>query len=149
MRIRLIRRNRWYTLCTIAVWLSLRTQLLAALCLLFTAILGIYSEIDTGYLRIALSFAQLILMVCDSVCTSYSHLVLDGNASVCLPFDSRGCRLISVSCRMERIEDYLDLPQESKDGVQPPAWWPSSSASIDVENLVIQFVLPSFTIRLG
>lgn len=42
------------------------------------------------------------------------------------------------SSRMERVEDYLDLPQERTDGILPPAWWPSETASIVVENLVIQ-----------
>lgn len=58
---------------------------------------------------------------------------------------------------VERIKEYLEVPQEAPARVAkpPPAGWPSSSGGIAVENLVIRYApdLPavlkgiSFTIR--
>lgn len=43
---------------------------------------------------------------------------------------------------LERITEYLELPQERSDGVVPPANWPSSAASalIVVDNLTVACV---------
>ncbi|KAG0140699.1 hypothetical protein CROQUDRAFT_664859 [Cronartium quercuum f. sp. fusiforme G11] len=38
---------------------------------------------------------------------------------------------------LERIHEYLDIDQEPKSGVLPPAAWPSRNGSIEVENLSV------------
>ena len=59
---------------------------------------------------------------------------------------------------MERVVEYLDIPQEAPAVIEknrPPAYWPSSSGSLHVEHLVVQYAphLPpvlqniSFTIK--
>lgn len=40
---------------------------------------------------------------------------------------------------IERIDEYLHLPQERQGGIEPPAAWPTDSASIRVENLVVRY----------
>ncbi|KAH9820672.1 hypothetical protein DFH28DRAFT_884295 [Melampsora americana] len=40
---------------------------------------------------------------------------------------------------LERIHEYLDIDQEAKAGVIPPAAWPSRSGSIEVENLSVSY----------
>ncbi|EGG04689.1 uncharacterized protein MELLADRAFT_117018 [Melampsora larici-populina 98AG31] len=40
---------------------------------------------------------------------------------------------------LERIHEYLDIDQEPKAGVIPPAAWPSRSGSIEVENLWVSY----------
>ncbi|PWN47828.1 putative YBT1 [Violaceomyces palustris] len=40
---------------------------------------------------------------------------------------------------VERIGEYLDLESEKQDGVEPPAYWPSSEGSIVVENLSVRY----------
>lgn len=49
---------------------------------------------------------------------------------------------------MERIVEYLDVPQERPAIIadsRPPAYWPSSNGSVVVDNLVIRYApeLPS------
>lgn len=41
---------------------------------------------------------------------------------------------------LERISEYLELPQEPSDGISPPASWPSAASSsiVDVNNLSIR-----------
>ena len=43
---------------------------------------------------------------------------------------------------MERIVEYLDLPQEPPaiiESNRPPAYWPSSAGGVSVENLVLKY----------
>ena len=59
---------------------------------------------------------------------------------------------------VERVVEYLDIPQEAPSIVEktrPPAYWPSSSGDLHVEDLVVRYAphLPpvlqkvSFTIK--
>ena len=61
---------------------------------------------------------------------------------------------------VERIDEYLAAPQEASlivEEKRPPAYWPSSSGNLNVENLVIRYAsdLPpvlkgiSFTVKPG
>lgn len=60
----------------------------------------------------------------DSLCTSYGRIVVSLNS-------------------MERITEYLELPQEPLGGIIPAAIWPSSSLNqeslIQVKDLVIRY----------
>ena len=43
---------------------------------------------------------------------------------------------------VERIDEYLQAPQEASlivEGKRPPAYWPTSSGELRVENLVIRY----------
>lgn len=44
---------------------------------------------------------------------------------------------------VERIKEYLDVPQEAPaviPGSRPPAYWPSSSGGLVVEDLTVRYV---------
>lgn len=44
---------------------------------------------------------------------------------------------------VERINEYLELESERKGGQEPPAYWPSNTGSIVVENLAVRYT-PEF-----
>jgi ABC-type multidrug transport system fused ATPase/permease subunit len=49
---------------------------------------------------------------------------------------------------VERVVEYLDIPQEAPAIIEdrrPPAYWPSSSGSLDVQDLTVKYApeLPS------
>jgi ABC-type multidrug transport system fused ATPase/permease subunit len=58
---------------------------------------------------------------------------------------------------MERIHEYLGVQQEPKDGIRPPAAWPSKEGTIEVEGLTARYAphLPpvlksvSFSVKAG
>ncbi|KAK4700588.1 hypothetical protein P7C70_g5658, partial [Phenoliferia sp. Uapishka_3] len=112
----------WYCTCTLDVWLSIRTQLLSSCCLLATASFAIYAGVSPGLAGIAITSSQSIIQSLDWLCSAYGKLVLGLNS-------------------LERITEYLDLPQEPSEGRLPPANWPSASASalITVEDLEIKY----------
>ncbi|EPQ25988.1 uncharacterized protein PFL1_06443 [Pseudozyma flocculosa PF-1] len=44
---------------------------------------------------------------------------------------------------VERVSEYIDLEPEKQEGVEPPAYWPSSEGSIVVDNLSVRYT-PEF-----
>ena len=54
---------------------------------------------------------------------------------------SNVCKLIFTLTAVERIKEYLELPQvaPAKASYPPPAHWPSSVGGIAVQNLVIRY----------
>lgn len=109
----------WYASCTLDVWLAVRTQLLSGVVLLTTSFFAIHAEISPGLAGIVISSSLYILQYLDSLCNSYGKLVTSLNS-------------------LERITEYLELPQEPTGGAMPPAHWPSASpgsAMITVEDL--------------
>lgn len=112
----------WYASCTLDVWLSVRTQLLSALILLTTSFLSIYTTLSPGLAGIVISSSLYLLQYLDTLCTGYGKLVTSLNS-------------------LERITEYLNLPQEASGGKIPPAHWPASSrkdAMVAVEHLEIR-----------
>ncbi|GAA5956896.1 hypothetical protein JCM3765_006634 [Sporobolomyces pararoseus] len=132
----------WYLSATLDIWLDIRTQFLAALCLFSTAVFAIYSDsVSPGLAGVAIASSQTVINSLSYLCTSWGRLVLDLNA-------------------LERITEYLEVPQEPIGGVVPPAIWPSSTCEgslIRVENLIMRYDphLPpvindiSFDVRAG
>ncbi|GAA5928190.1 hypothetical protein JCM1841_003816 [Sporobolomyces salmonicolor] len=113
----------WYLGATLDIWLSIRTQLLAAFCLLFTALCAVYARVSPGLAGIAILSSQSVLSSVNFLCNAYGRLVLSMNS-------------------LERITEYLEVPQEPSAGVVPPANWPSSSCEgplIRVEDLVVRY----------
>lgn len=107
------------------MWLSIRTQVLSAFCLLATATFAIYYRVSPGLCGIAITSSQGVIQALDFLCTAYSRLVLAMNS-------------------LERITEYLALPQEPAGGVVPPATWPCASAEanlplLEVRDLVVRY----------
>jgi hypothetical protein len=64
----------WYASCTLDVWLSIRTQLLSAVTLLFTAVFAVHAEVSPGLAGIAITSSQLIIQYLDALCSSYGRV---------------------------------------------------------------------------
>lgn len=79
--------------------------------------------------------------------------VTDGSAAIVMVqagmFADASRQLIKVAAQLEldfnsveRVVEYLDLPQEAPPIIEksrPPAYWPSTSGELVVENLVVQY----------
>ncbi|KAF9015690.1 P-loop containing nucleoside triphosphate hydrolase protein [Cyathus striatus] len=79
--------------------------------------------------------------------------VTDGSAAIVIVqagiFAEASRQLVRVAAQLEldfnsveRIVEYLDVPQESPaviDNFRPPAYWPSSSGEITIENLYVRY----------
>ena len=79
--------------------------------------------------------------------------VADGTAAIIFMqasvFANSSRRLVRVSAQLEldlnsieRVVEYLDLPQEAPAIVEksrPPAYWPSDTGELVVEDLVVQY----------
>ena len=79
--------------------------------------------------------------------------VADGTAAIIFMqasvFANASRQLVRVSAQLEldlnsveRVVEYLDLPQEAPAVIEksrPPAYWPSDTGELAVENLVVQY----------
>ncbi|KIJ35944.1 hypothetical protein M422DRAFT_782369 [Sphaerobolus stellatus SS14] len=107
-------------------WLSIHFDVLGGLAVLFTNILAIQGSIGTGLAAVMITSALSFIRAIYDTCSSWTSLELDLNA-------------------MERIVEYLELPQEPPLVVEVnrlPAYWPSNtsqSSLIDVKDLVIRY----------
>ncbi|GEM08696.1 ATP-binding cassette transporter [Rhodotorula toruloides] len=114
----------WYCSATLDIWLSIRTQVLSAFCLLTTAIFATFFRVSPGLAGIAITSSQGVLQALDFLCSAYGRLVLSMNS-------------------LERITEYVKkVPQEPSGGVVPPANWPSStdrSNLLEVKDLVMRY----------
>ncbi|GAA5843446.1 hypothetical protein JCM11251_001410 [Rhodosporidiobolus azoricus] len=113
----------WYLGATLDVWLSIRTQILSAFCLLATANFATYTRVSPGLAGIAITSSQSVILALDWLCGAYGRLVLSMNG-------------------LERITEYLQVPQEPRAGQVPPAAWPSAvhgQALIVVDKLVVRY----------
>lgn len=123
-------------------WLLLRFDFLGALSVFFTTLFALSGAVKPGSAGMAVLSAQSFVSACYWVSRFWGQLEMDFNA-------------------VERVEEYLHLPQEppSTTSNAPPAYWPSTSSGTDflrVEDLEIKYApdLPtvfkgSFTIAAG
>lgn len=125
--IRLIdRANRpFYALWLANRWLQLRIDALAALITLVLSIfLIITPEIDAALAGFVLSYAIMLVNCVLWVVRVYSM-----------------CEINLSS--LERIDEYLDLPPERMEGIEPPAYWPSDKGDIVLDHLAARYT-PEF-----
>lgn len=103
-------------------WLSVRSDLGGALVALITAtfIVAIPS-ISASLAGFALTYALLLEERILWIVRLYATTQINMNS-------------------VERVREYtLELPQETKLGAEPPAYWPSRNGSIRVEKLVVRY----------
>jgi len=112
-------------------WLLIRFDSLGALSVFLTTLFALSGAIKPGSAGMAIISAQSFVMACYWVSRFWGQLEMDFNA-------------------VERVEEYLHLPQEppSTTSNAPPAYWPSTSSGSDflrVEDLEIKYApdLPS------
>ncbi|TFK37596.1 multidrug resistance-associated ABC transporter [Crucibulum laeve] len=135
----------WYTFWMTSRWLLINFEALGALSVLVTMLFSIAKLSDgAGLAGLCITSAMAFTDAVYWSCRFWTALELDLNS-------------------VERIVEYLDLPQEPPAVIESnrtPAYWPSSSnnnALISVENLVIKYAsdLPavlqdvSFTLKAG
>ncbi|KAL0088903.1 ABC transporter type 1, transmembrane domain-containing protein [Phycomyces blakesleeanus] len=114
----------FYTLWTTNRWLFVRVEVLGALISLFISVLLIYKRdtVDAGSAGIALTFATSLL--------EYVYWLMRQSTTVDMHFEA-----------VERINEYLDMPQEPPgvvEGSRPPAAWPATAA-INVRDLMVSY----------
>lgn len=123
-------------------WLLLRFDFLGSLSVLFTTLFALSGAVKPGSAGMAVLSAQSFVSACYWVSRFWGQLEMDFNA-------------------VERVEEYLHLPQEppSTTSNAPPAYWPSTSSGsnfLRVEDLEIKYApdLPtvfkgSFSVAAG
>ncbi|KAK0555362.1 Transporter of the ATP-binding cassette (ABC) [Tilletia horrida] len=102
-------------------WLSIRVDSMAALTAVCTALFMILNpRVDAGLAGFTLSYTiQLVDTVLWTV-RMYSQVEITANS-------------------VERIEEYLNLESEKMGGTEPPAYWPSSTGDIEIDNLSVRY----------
>lgn len=116
----------WYNFWQMNRWLSLNFDVLGALIILITTLLSLSSWVEAGTAGLCITSAMSFSSSMYWACRNWTVLELDLNC-------------------VERLVEYLDLPQEPPaiiESNRPPAYWPSSNtkdALISVENLTIKY----------
>ncbi|KAF7307138.1 P-loop containing nucleoside triphosphate hydrolase protein [Mycena indigotica] len=120
-------------------WLRWRYDCLGSLVVFATTLFALWARVSNGLAAIVIVQAGIFAEASRQLVRVAAQLELDFNS-------------------VERVIEYLDIPQEAPAVVKesrPPAYWPSSSGSLVVENLEVRYApdLPSvlrqlsFTIR--
>ncbi|KAG8908992.1 hypothetical protein FRB99_000095 [Tulasnella sp. 403] len=114
----------WYSFWMLNRWLLLRFDSLGAVSTFFTSIFAL-AKLDAGLAGLTITSAMAFMMAVYWTCRMVTQLEMDLNS-------------------VERVVEYLDLPQEPPAIVESnraPAYWPSSSAEklVVVEDLVIRY----------
>ncbi|OBZ77340.1 ATP-dependent bile acid permease [Grifola frondosa] len=118
----------WYTFWMTNRWLLLYFDTLGALGILATTLFALSGYVDAGLAGVCITSAMSFTNSVYWACRFWTALELDLNS-------------------VERVVEYLDLPQEPPaiiESNRPPAYWPSSSGPnkdslIVVEDLVIKY----------
>ncbi|QRW13623.1 ABC transporter transmembrane region [Ceratobasidium sp. AG-Ba] len=115
----------WYNFWMLNRWLLLHFDALASLSVFVTTIFAISGLLGEGLAAVTITTAMSFTQSVYWCCRTATNLEMDLNS-------------------VERVVEYLDLPQESngQDTQKPPAYWPSSAANeglISVENLVVRY----------
>ncbi|KAF9219839.1 P-loop containing nucleoside triphosphate hydrolase protein [Gyrodon lividus] len=132
----------WYNFWMTNRWLLLNFDALGGLAVLTTTLFALSGYVQAGTAGLCITSAMTFTSSVYWACRFWTALELDLNS-------------------VERVVEYLDLPQEAPaiiESNRPPAYWPSSTSDsplVSVENLVIKYApeLPpvlhhvSFTLR--
>ncbi|KAG2143718.1 hypothetical protein DEU56DRAFT_792331 [Suillus clintonianus] len=116
----------WYNFWMTNRWLLLNFDALGGLAVLTTTLLALSGYVKAGTAGLCITSAMTFTSSVYWACRFWTALELDLNS-------------------VERVVEYLDLPQEPPaviESSRPPAYWPSSSTKeglITVENLVIKY----------
>ncbi|CAE7221585.1 unnamed protein product [Rhizoctonia solani] len=115
----------WYHFWMLNRWLLLHFDALASLSVFITTIFAISGLLGDGLAAVTITTAMSFTQSVYWCCRTATSLEMDLNS-------------------VERVVEYLDLPQEpsGKDCPKPPAHWPSNTsgeALVAVENLVMKY----------
>ncbi|KAL4077404.1 P-loop containing nucleoside triphosphate hydrolase protein [Scleroderma citrinum] len=104
-------------------WLLINFDALGALAILITTLLALFEHVPAGTAGLCITSAMSFTMNVYLACRSWTSLELDLSA-------------------VERVAEYLDIPQEPSVTTMPPAYWPSSTKGkvlMSVENLSVSY----------
>ncbi|KAH7882505.1 hypothetical protein F5I97DRAFT_1905629 [Phlebopus sp. FC_14] len=116
----------WYNFWMTNRWLLLNFDTLGGLAVLTTTLFALSGLVEAGTAGLCITSAMTFTMSVYWACRFWTALELDLNS-------------------VERVVEYLDLPQEPPAVIEtnrPPAYWPSSSSNnslISVQDLVIKY----------
>ncbi|KAI0827335.1 multidrug resistance-associated ABC transporter [Trametes gibbosa] len=118
----------WYTFWMTNRWLLLTFDGLGAIGVLATSLFALSGYVDAGLAGVCITSAMSFTNSVYWACRSWTALELDLNS-------------------VERVVEYLDLPQEPPaiiESNRPPAYWPSSTSTnkdslLVVDDLVIKY----------
>ncbi|KAF7303184.1 P-loop containing nucleoside triphosphate hydrolase protein [Mycena kentingensis (nom. inval.)] len=137
-------------------WLRWRYDCLGSLVVFATTIFALWARVSNGLAAIVIVQAGIFAEASRQLVKQVSSVLFQCGASNHIPRVAAQLELDFNS--VERVVEYLDVPQEAPAIIEksrPPAYWPSSSGSLAVENLEVRYApdLPSvlrnlsFTIR--
>jgi len=104
-------------------WLMWRYDCLGSVVVFLTTCFALLSGVGEGFAAISVVQAEIFAQATRSLVSVFAQLELDFNA-------------------VERITEYLKIPQEApavNEAFRPPAYWPSDSSGLFVENLVVKY----------
>ncbi|KII83760.1 hypothetical protein PLICRDRAFT_119100 [Plicaturopsis crispa FD-325 SS-3] len=107
-------------------WLSLNSDVLGAVAVYVTTLFALSGFVSAGIAGLSITSATTFTISIFSACRFWTNLELDLNS-------------------VERLVEYLDLPQEPPaiiESNRPPAYWPSSTSSTPLlvaEDLVVKY----------
>ncbi|KAI0752859.1 multidrug resistance-associated ABC transporter [Daedaleopsis nitida] len=118
----------WYTFWMTNRWLFLTFDVLSATAILATTLLALSGYVDAGLAGICITSAMSFTNSVYWACRLWTALEVDLNS-------------------IERVVEYLDLPQEPPAVIEsnrPPAYWPSSTSQnrdsmLVVDNLTVKY----------
>ncbi|KAI5836067.1 P-loop containing nucleoside triphosphate hydrolase protein [Schizophyllum commune Tattone D] len=107
----------------VSIWLSWRYDCLGSVVVFATTLFALWAGVNDG--------STAIIIVQATVFAEANRQLVRVAAQLELDFNS-----------VERVVEYLDVPQEAPaiiNDKRPPAYWPSSSGSVVVDNLVLRY----------
>ncbi|KAK4543308.1 hypothetical protein LTR36_005667 [Oleoguttula mirabilis] len=123
---------------SLQAWLMYRFDILSALSTFLITMLALVTNVSPGLTAFVLIAANKLVNSTHYLCRQYGQLQME---------------FVSV----ERVVELMNLDQEPKGDVSPPAWWPSCSGDIVFDDVVIKYAPHldpalagvSFTVRGG
>ncbi|KAF2684468.1 ABC bile acid transporter-like protein [Lentithecium fluviatile CBS 122367] len=120
---------------SLQAWLGLRFSMLSASATLVMTLIAIYTGISPGLTAFVLVTANKFVMHTEMLCKIYGQLEMD--------FTS-----------VERVVELLDLEEEKRGVVDPPAHWPTYCGDIVFEDVTVRYApnlepaLQNITLRI-
>ncbi|PLW40557.1 hypothetical protein PCANC_16781 [Puccinia coronata f. sp. avenae] len=104
-------------------WVMWRYDCLGSVVVFLTTCFALLSGVSEGFAAISVVQAEIFAQATRALVWAFAQLELNFNA-------------------VERITEYLTIPQEAPaiiEACRPPAYWPSDTSGLFVENLVVKY----------
>lgn len=105
---------------SLQAWLMYRFDILSAISTFLITILALLTNVSPGLTAFVLIAANKLVNATHYLCRQYGQLQME---------------FVSV----ERVVELINLEQEPKGEVTPPAWWPSYAGDIVFEDVIIKY----------